>query len=456
MKKTISIFIFLFLYSYGITQGGFNKLSHDFGEVYAGNERFVDIIYTNSTGKSTYLLTVKNQREVRVLTSNKKIEPDSTLILRFKYNPTKKGKFNIETPIYLSHSMDPFIFKMKGNIKEIDNSLGLDCPSFREKNIYEEQSFMFKALVLDAQTNEPINKAEIKLINSGWLLTTLKTNNKGKAKEKIPLGMYYLVTSAEGYYGNERAKYLNKSNDSVIIYLNKPKEEITVVENPVTISHEDTIEIILGTNKTIIDSIADTIGTNNPILRPGPPEYAPNNVVFLLDISSSMNHSGKLDLLKASMIELTYTLRSVDKITIVAYSTFSKVLLKTTSGDKKEEIIEAIKSIKAQGLTAGGDGMKQAYKEAYKNFIEEGNNQVIMATDGDFNRGTTNVDKLVKKYIKRGVKISVLGIKNKDMHVKDMQEIAQLGEGHYLFIDNYAISKTILIEEIRKQSLIIK
>lgn len=433
----------------GVAQNGFTKLSHDFGDVYAGNERFVDIIYKNTTGKTTYLLTVKNNREVRVLTSGKTIQPDSSIVIRFKYNPTKKGKFNIVTPIYLSHSMEPFNFVMKGNIKEIDNSMGIDCPSFQEKDITAEQSFIFTALVLDAQTKEPINKANVKLISNGWELTTLKTNSKGKAKEKIPLGLYYIVTSAEGYFTNERDKYLNKRNDSVIIYLNKPDEEpVVAIEEPI---EKDTIVIIKEKKKDTL-----LVAKEKDIPSSVKPEYAPNNIVFLLDVSSSMNQGGKLDLLKSSMIELTYTLRDVDKITIVAYSTFSNVLLETTTGDQKDKIIEAIKGIKANGLTAGGDGMKLAYKQAYKNFIDDGNNQVIMATDGDFNRGTTNVDKLVVKYIKKGVKISVLGIKNKAMHAKDMQEIAELGKGHYLFVDNYTVSKTILIEELRKQSLIRK
>ncbi len=453
MSKFILLLLIISFLSPSFSQNGFSKTSHDFGEVYKGNERFVDVIYTNNTGKKTFLLTIKNERTVRVLTSGKAIMPDSSIILRFKYNPIKKGKFTIKTPIYFSHAMTPFEFTMKGNIKEIDNSMGMDCPSFRQKDITIEQEFKFKALVLDAKTNEPIKKAEIKLIINGMLLTTLMTNNKGKATAKIPLGLYYLVTNAKDYYPNERAKYLNKRNDSVIIYLNKD-ESIIVTEKP-----DEIIEI--KTDSSIIVSIPpDTINTptetkDTAVTEDTLVEYyqAPNNIVFLLDVSSSMNHNGKLDLLKNSMIEMTHTLRSVDKITIVAYSTFSKILMETTTGNAKKEIIEKIQSIKAQGMTAGGEGMKLAYKQAYKNFIPNANNQVIMATDGDFNRGNTSVDKLVKKYIKKDIKISVLGIKNKAMHATDMQEIAELGKGHYLFIDNYATSKKILIDELKVQSL---
>ena len=153
------------------------------------------------------------------------------------------------------------------------------------------------------------------------------------------------------------------------------------------------------------------------------------------------------------MIELANELRDVDKITLVAYSTFSKVLLKTTTGSNKEEIIETIQDLKASGMTAGGEGMKLAYRLAKKNFIKDGNNQVIMATDGDFNRGATSIDRLVKKNTSKGIKLSVLGIKNKEIHALDMKEISALGNGNYVYIDSYNISKTALINEIREQSL---
>lgn len=447
MYKLLKLLLFLGISLSVNSQITFNKLSHDFGDVYKNNDRVVDIKLVNTSQKNIYLLSVRNERTVKVLTSNKTVLPDSTLIIRFKYNPTKKGSFKIKTPIYLSNSMEPIVFTMQGNIKEIDNSMGLDCPSFREKNVYEEQEFKLTALVLDAETNQPIKEAKVKLIANGYLLETLTTNGNGIAKAKVPLGLYYIVTGAEGYYTEEFSKYLNKQNDSLIIYLRKPhivNEPPVVIEEPPVEKIDTIIETEVVTNEVIEEIIDSSEFSKN--------KYKPNNIVFLLDISSSMNQNGKLDLLKSSMIKMTDILRDVDKVTIVAYSTFTKVLMKTTTGDKKEEIIEEIKNLRANGMTAGGDGMKMAYREAYKNFIPNANNQVIMATDGDFNRGSTNVDKLVVKYLKKGVKISVIGIKNKEAHAKDMVEISQLGNGHYLHIDNYETSEKILIEEIKRNS----
>jgi Ca-activated chloride channel family protein len=447
MNKLIYIFLFVCISITATSQITFDKLSHNFGEVFKNNDRVVDIKLVNTSQKNIYLLTVKNDRSVKVLTSNKTVQPDSTLIIRFKYNPTKKGNFKIKTPIYLSNSRDPIIFTMQGNVKEIHNSMGLDCPSFREKNVYEEQEFKLTTLVLDAETLLPIKSAKVKLITNGYLIETLTTYGNGVAKTKIPLGLYYIVTSAQNYYTEEYSEYLNKQNDSIIVYLKKSIviEEPLLAEEPNIKEHDTTIK-----DTTVIiervEEITDTSELSKNI-------YTPNNIVFLLDVSSSMNHKGKLDLLKASMINLTKVLRDVDKVTIVAYSTFSNVLMKTTTGDKRDEIIEEIKGLRANGMTAGGDGMKMAYKEAYKNLIPNANNQVIMATDGDFNRGATKIDKLVSKYYKKGIKISVIGIKNKEVHVKDMLEISQLGNGNYLYIDNYETSEKILIQEIKRNSL---
>lgn len=446
MSKLTYILFFIIVPFNVKAQITFNKSSHNFGDIYKNNDRVVDIKLVNTTSKNIYLLTVRNDRTVRVLTSNKTVMPDSTLIIRFKYNPTKKGSFKIKTPIYLSNSTEPFVFTMQGNIKEIDNSMGLDCPSFREKNIYQEQEFKLTTLVLDTETNNPIKDAKVKLISNGFPIETLTTNGNGLAKTKIPLGLYYIVTKATNYYTEEFSKYLNKQNDSIIIYLKKP---IRIIEPPVVTEpvNEDTLTLI---NEPIVTTIEEEVIDTSELSKN---KYTPNNIVFLLDVSSSMNHQGKLDLLKSSMIKMTDILRDVDKVTIVAYSTFSKVLMKTTTGDKKEEIIEEIKGLRANGMTAGGDGMKMAYREAYKNFIPNANNQVIMATDGDFNRGATKIDKLVVKYLKKGIRISVIGIKNKEVHAKDMVEISELGNGKYLYIDNYKTSEIILIEEIKRNSL---
>lgn len=437
MKIYLLFIPFLLIAQFSFAQGEFSSTSHDFGELYKGDQRYVDFFYKNTTGKKIFLLTVKNDRQTRILTTSTTILPDSSLTIRVKYNPQKKGKFNLSIPVYFSHKMDPYTLSIKGNVKEIDNSDGLDCPSFENKNIEQELSTTLIVKVLDKQTLFPIEDAEIKVISRGMVFKNLISNKKGKAETDIRIGLYYFVTKAKNYDTSEEDYVITKRTNEIVLYLDR--------KTPLETEPIDTLLSTMDDNPLIIDSTIPVIKKET--------YYAPNNIVFLLDISSSMNQKGKLDLLKSSMIELANELRDVDKITLVAYSTFSEVILKTTTGNNKEEIINTIQDLKASGMTAGGEGMKLAYRLAEKNFIEDGNNQVIMATDGDFNRGATNVDRLVKKYHKKGIKLSVLGIKNKEIHALDMKEISELGEGNYLHIDSYDVSKVILINEIRKQSL---
>lgn len=467
------VFIFIFLSSTIFSQFGFDKIDHDFGEIKAGDDRVVDLKFRNTTNKKIYLLRIKHGREVRSLVASKVIQPDSLLIIRFKYNPNELGRFNIAIPVYLSNSMEPFVFTIMGNVKEIDNSMGLACPSFTDKGVNLTPIFDFKATVLDKETGDPIKDASVTFVSNGMVSQIEKTNDKGLVKTKSLIGLYYFVIDADKYIGIEFQKYVNRNNDSILVYLTKPKVEIPIVDSlptePLIVEVKEKLPVQKKSNiKEEIanvknDSLVELKLLKQPIndsLVAEIPEpvitYKDNNIVFLLDVSTSMNKEGKLDLLKASLIEMVKGLRNQDKITLISYSTFSKVIIEATGGSEKELLIETIKGIKAQGMTAGGDGMKLAYRLAKKHFIEGGNNQVIMATDGKFNKGNTNVDRLVLKNKNRGIELTILGIKNKPEDAEQMSEIAKIGGGNFLLITNYENSKELLVNEIKRASKEIK
>ena len=420
----------------------------------------MDIKFRNTTGEKVYLLRIKHGREIKSLVSSKSIMPDSLLLIRIKFNPIETGKFKIYIPIYLSNSLEPFEFSIQGYVKEIDNSMGLACPSFDNKNVEKTLVFDFTATVLDRKTGEPIKDASITFVTNGTVSQIEKTNGRGVVKTSALIGLYYFVIDANKYIGSEFPKYINKRNDSILVYLDKPK--VIVEEGPIALLVEEPVVVIEEKESVIEKPITLPLVDTIPLLKeealvvaeeiPIELVYKSNNIVFLLDVSTSMNKEGKLDLLKASLIEMVNGLRPEDRITLISYSTFSKVILDGTSGSEKELLIQKIQAIRAQGVTAGGDGMKLAYKQAKRNYIEGGNNQVIMATDGKFNRGATNLDRLVTKNFQRGIGITVLGIKNKPENAEEMQSIANLGGGNYLVIESYEDSKQLLINEIKRTS----
>ena len=177
----------------------------------------------------------------------------------------------------------------------------------------------------------------------------------------------------------------------------------------------------------------------------------PSNLVFLIDVSGSMGAPNKLPLLKRAFKLLVNQLRAVDSVSIVVYAGSSGVVLNGVRGDKKEKILKAIDSLVARGSTAGGEGIKLAYKIARENFIKGGNNRVILATDGDFNVGVQSESELVdliEKEKKGGIYLTVLGFGMGNFKDTRMEKLADKGNGNYGYIDNLLEAKKLLVEQM--------
>jgi len=165
----------------------------------------------------------------------------------------------------------------------------------------------------------------------------------------------------------------------------------------------------------------------------------PSNLVFLLDVSGSMNDPRKLPLLKDALRILVNQLSSKDKVAIVVYAGKSGLVLPSTSADNKGEILNALNNLNAGGSTNGGQGIQLAYKVAQENFISGGNNRVILATDGDFNVGLKNDDELVRLIEHNrtsNIFLSVLGFGSGNTNDSMMEKLADRGNGNYAYIDS--------------------
>ncbi len=177
-----------------------------------------------------------------------------------------------------------------------------------------------------------------------------------------------------------------------------------------------------------------------------------SNLVFLIDVSGSMSEENKLPLLKESMGILVKQLRKKDKVSIVVYAGSAGVVLEPTSGDDKDAIMDAFDELSAGGSTAGGEGIELAYKLAKQNFISEGNNRVIIATDGDFNVGSSSDDdmlKLIEEKRKSGIFLTVLGFGMGNYKDSKMEILADKGNGNYAYIDNIQEANRFLGKEFK-------
>lgn len=176
----------------------------------------------------------------------------------------------------------------------------------------------------------------------------------------------------------------------------------------------------------------------------------PSNLVFLIDVSGSMDQPNKLPLLKSSFKMLVNELREQDYVSIVVYAGAAGLVLEPTSGAEKKKIMEALDNLEAGGSTAGGAGIKLAYAVAKEHFKAGGNNRVILATDGDFNVGESSnggMERLIEDKRKEGVFLTVLGFGMGNYKDSKMEIIADKGNGNYAYIDNITEAQKVLVNE---------
>jgi Ca-activated chloride channel family protein len=177
----------------------------------------------------------------------------------------------------------------------------------------------------------------------------------------------------------------------------------------------------------------------------------PSNLVFLLDVSGSMDEPNKLPLLKSALRLLVNQLTEKDRVSVVVYAGSAGLVLTPTPGNEKSKILAAIDGLQAGGSTAGGEGIQLAYALAKRSFIPSGNNRVILATDGDFNVGVSSdaeLVRLIEDYRKRGIFLTVLGFGMGNLKDAKMEQMADKGNGNYAYIDSLQEAKKVLVSQM--------
>lgn len=179
-------------------------------------------------------------------------------------------------------------------------------------------------------------------------------------------------------------------------------------------------------------------------------DLPPSNLVFLLDVSGSMQSPDKLPLVKQAFRALIQELRPEDRVAIVVYAGAAGLVLPSTSGADKATILEAIDRLEAGGSTAGGAGLRLAYDIARQNYMPEGNNRLILASDGDFNVGVSSdaeMIRLVEARREEGTFLTVLGFGTGNLKDTKMEQMADKGNGHYAYIDSFREAQKVFVQE---------
>lgn len=459
-----TLFLLFFVNSIGLfSQVTFEKTKHDFGDLEAYDDRFVDIVLTNKGQKKEYVLSLKKPYEVNYIVTGKFMDKDSSVVLRFHVNPKTKGRFSYDVEVFVSDRNEPVIVKLTGSMKEIpksDMSAFTACPDFSTRPSAKSQNFDLTVVTIDKATKQEIPGTKVTLLQNGSPLWVKSTDKNGRIKEDATLGFSYFYAKHERYKSSELGAYINFQRNYIVIELemdpsyclpppsNSPVSPADVVvvepEKPVEIVLEEQLanEVVLPEETPVELASLDPNSFSEE-------HFKPVNVVFVLDVSSSMQQGEKLELMKYSLFQLTDMLRAGDKMGIVTYATDTRVLLNPTDGSQKDAIRKEIEALKAAGLTAGGQGIKLGYKQALKAYLKEGANQVVVITDGAFNRNSDDYMKIVKKYKKKGINLSVVGISIKEPDRIKMTEAAELGGGRLVPIMKLADAQNNLKQEIR-------
>jgi Ca-activated chloride channel family protein len=479
MKSLLHPFYLLVLFLFCIffdvnSQLQFDKTSFDFGELYAHNTRYVDFYVKNNSNKTEYILTIEKPNEINYQLSGSSVAPDSSIAIRLQINPTKKGFFNLKIPVYLSDQNEPIILRLKGNIKELPQQQGNSltaCPSFnQEPGDGNPLEFKLRIVTIDNETKELIPETSVVLIQNGQPIGKWHTDKNGNIIKKVPIGLSYFFAKHKDYEPSELGAYINSQRNYIIIPMTRKNtiefeekedlvnEEIIIEETTKkqdsTLLRDKLRDLLTSNSHETNEKDADT--TISSLLKDLDKDnfddelFEAVNVVFVIDVSSSMNQADRLELMKFSLLELVDMLRPQDKIALVSYATNANVLLSSISGGEKDEIKPQVSGLKASGLTAGGEGIKLGYKQARRNFLKDGKNHIIIITDGGFNKASGNYKKVIAKNLKKGVTLSVVGIKNNEKAEENMKEAAEIGGGNYIPINNLYQAKENLRQEIRK------
>lgn len=363
----------------------------------------------------------------------------------------KYGKYNItaEKGNILLFSKSGYQAK-KAKVKMPDINISLDYEIVEEKVALQHTPTAKQMVMVCYDMASPIRvntRGNIRILENTEEYSTI-TENRFKSVSKDPLSTFSIDVDAASYSNMRR--FINKGQMP-------PKDALRTEElvNYFTYNYPQPT----GSDPVKITTEAGICpwNTAHRLVRIGlkvkeiPTENLPvSNLVFLIDVSGSMYGPERLELVKSSLKLLINNLREKDRVSIVVYAGAAGEVLPSTSGNNKQKMREALDNLTAGGSTAGGDGIKLAYKIAKKNFISGGNNRIILCTDGDFNVGVSNtneLERLIEKERKSGIFLTVLGYGMGNYKDNKMQVLAEKGNGNHAYIDNLQEANKILVNE---------
>ncbi len=420
-----------------VAQVSLSPKALNYGTTSPNTDWVIDVNIKNESGKKDFFLRHTFSHEYEVLFTSKTLMPDSSITMRVKFKPRARGEYKENVSLYFANMNEPVILPVRATVDVKNPEDNIPCPDFNRLAAECCTDNMFLVEVVDAKTFEPIAGAEVKITEDGSDRMKLRAGDSGKVTQSIPISYYRIDASAAGYRPSGVSSYINHRKSYFRIELERLPEAVKKpeAERPVISVSPVAADSSVAVNKALPENL-----------------YKPSNFVFLLDVSSSMSERDKLELMKKSLLRLTDVLRPGDRIALVTYATSAAVVLPSITGSEKSTIAAIVKELKAGGSTSGAKGFKTSYSLIKKSYLKEGNNQLIVITDGVFQPADqVEIEKLVGRSAKKRVTTSVVGIQCVSFAATKLTEISNTGGGSFLAIDDEN-DLGVLIEEMKIRS----
>lgn len=455
----ILLILLAFLDNYAQDGIKLDRDQHDYGSLDRWTPKPLEFKLTNNGTKNIYILPTRSSRDLRVEHTRQAIAPAQTTIIRITYYSDQIGPFTKEVKLYTSASQEPVMITLKGEILSIAPGAVVECPPVSgqpEEELFEEETansveYILRGKVTDKLTRQPIPNTRIELVKDSKVQYTSNTPTDGTYQGKITPGDYLINVSASGYIPQRKRYTINNTLTTINFRLESIVEQTTeIMEKPVEIvkeeKPEEKVELALEEDGDLPSNL-----------------YSPNNLIFLIDVSLSMGKQDKLTQLKIALKKMISALRDIDYVTIITYKNSPKTIIENANGTQKELFYKLIDELEAGGLTNGLSGLTEGYQIARNHYIDDGNNQIIISTDGLITSSISSakdINKLVNKEANERmqagkiIKLSVVGFGNDPEAVVLMQDLAAAGSGNFIHIKDNKIKEEVLLEEIKSMSRI--
>ncbi len=452
MKKYLLFLgLYIFCFANANAQMIADKAMMDLGNIDNYTNDTIYYYFTNTGAKTVYFLPTQPADDYQVLCSNKTIAPGDVFTVGIIYYTEKKGRFNLVVPLSFSNSYEPIKVQLIGHIKSINPSAFTVCPSIENSQPLNNR-VPLNIVVRDKFTNEQIKNPKVNVGQNRRTINCVPGFRNMAFQCNCAYGPIKVNAGKEGYKPESIDFEYGKENNTCLVYLeplpiSRP-DSIQQVYKPIVSQQKDTTEQPPIVYVPVADDHKDFNSTT----------YKPNHLIFVIDVSGSMKDTTKLPYLKASMKALIEVLRPEDYITLITYSSKVRVVFENVSGQSKVALLYAIDTLTARGASLGAEGLNLAYTMAHNHFIEGGNNQIFLATDGQFNGNHFKEEDVFKKAKheanKSQIRLTTIAFGKTKNALLFLETLAEKGKGKMLRILNLTTDEAVLIEEVKASSIV--